>query len=60
MVPDQNVVYLLDSSDDGDHAEVDLLLGEGIGWEAGRESEESLSGGVLVDRDDLVAYPWVC
>lgn len=53
VVADEDVVDLLDAAGGGDDGGLELLVGEGVGGEAGGEGGEGLGGGFSVEDDDL-------
>lgn len=56
MVPDEDVVHLLNSANGGDDIGFDLLLGKGVRRETGSEGNEGLAGGLPVYENDLLGY----
>ena len=56
MIAHKDIIHLLDSADVGDYACVDLFFREGIRRKTGGERDKGLSGGLLVDDDDLLRY----
>lgn len=54
VVADEDVVHLLDAAHVGDHARLDLLVGEGVRREARGERGDRLRCRLPVDHDDVV------
>lgn len=54
VVADEDVVDLLDAANIGNHASLNLLVGEGVRREARRERGEGLRGRLPIDHYDVV------
>lgn len=54
MVPNQDIINLLDPADHWHDAEIDLFISERVGREPSRERDQGLPRGLPIDHDDLV------
>ncbi|KAJ0970300.1 hypothetical protein J5N97_023177 [Dioscorea zingiberensis] len=54
VVADEDVVDLLNIADGGDNADFDLFFSERVSGKADSEAGKGLSGGFLLDDDDLL------